>query len=232
MTHLPHGYVDCEVTLGRISSDDCVRIIRQNQMIADVKTFQLTMPQGIDRLSSAHYGARFRFYVRDSLDIQQGDILEAYLPLETASEPSLTETEAPARKSCGCMNETPFLSCPRNQVHSSGTTAQETFDSGEDLKQFESGAIRSKDADHARYDLIPRAALEAMTITLKKGADRYGEFNWKKGIPASDLMNHCLQHIYKWLDGDRSEEHIAHAMCNLAFLAHFETEKTKGEHDE
>jgi len=95
----------------------------------------------------------------------------------------------------------------------------------DNLKHFESGAVRSKDADHARYDLIPQAAIEAMAITLKKGEERYGKDNWKKGIPAEDLMNHCLQHIYKWLDGDRSEEHIAHAMCNLAFLAYFESIK-------
>ena len=91
----------------------------------------------------------------------------------------------------------------------------------EEFKEFQSGAKRSKDADHARYDLIPMAAMEAMAKTLCVGARRYGEFNWQKGIPASDLMNHCLQHIYKWLDGDRSEDHIGHAMCNLAFLAHF-----------
>ena len=92
-----------------------------------------------------------------------------------------------------------------------------------DLKQFASGAVQSKDADHARYDLIPRAAMEALARTLKEGADKYGAFNWKKGIPSSDLLNHCLQHLFKWLDGDRSEDHIGHAMCNLAFLTHFES---------
>jgi len=91
------------------------------------------------------------------------------------------------------------------------------------LKQFESGAIRSTDADRARYDLIPFAAMEALARTLKEGSDKYGESNWKQGLPASDLLNHCLQHIFKWLDGDRSEDHIGHAMCNLAFLAHFES---------
>lgn len=91
------------------------------------------------------------------------------------------------------------------------------------MKTFDSGAVRSTDADHARYDLIPRAAIEALGRTLKEGADKYGEQNWKKGIPTSDFLNHCLQHLYKYLDGDRSEDHIGHAMCNLAFLAHFES---------
>lgn len=90
-----------------------------------------------------------------------------------------------------------------------------------ELKQFESGAVRSTDADHARFDLIPFAAVEALGRTLKEGAEKYGEYNWQKGIPASDLLNHALQHIYKYLDGDYSEDHIGHAMTNLAFLAHF-----------
>lgn len=90
------------------------------------------------------------------------------------------------------------------------------------VRVFESGAVRSKDADHARYDLIPFAAMESMGRTLKEGADKYGEYNWQKGMPTGDLLNHTLQHLYKFIAGDRSENHIGHAMCNLAFLAHFE----------
>ena len=86
---------------------------------------------------------------------------------------------------------------------------------------FESGAMRSRDADHARYDLIPREAMELIGRTLKKGAEKYEALNWKKGLPESDLLNHALQHIYKWIDGDRSEDHVGHALANLAFLAHF-----------
>ena len=91
----------------------------------------------------------------------------------------------------------------------------------ENRKTFESGAQRSTDADHARYDLVPRAAIEFMARTLKEGAERYGEQSWRKGIPSSDLWNHLLQHAYKWIDGDRSEDHLGHLMCNAAFLCHF-----------
>jgi len=101
----------------------------------------------------------------------------------------------------------------------------QTEQEAQNMRQFESGAVLSRDADHARYDLIPRSALELMARTLKTGAEKYGEYNWQKGIPNGDLMNHCLQHIYKWLAGDRSEDHIGHALCNLAFLSHFNFEE-------
>ena len=91
----------------------------------------------------------------------------------------------------------------------------------DNLKEFESGAVRSADSDHARYDLIPYAGLELLGRTLKHGADRYGEFNWQKGIPQSDLINHAMQHLVKWGAGDRSEDHIGHCLANLCFLAHF-----------
>ena len=101
----------------------------------------------------------------------------------------------------------------------SGKSLRSTDES--ELHRFESGAVRSTDADHARYDLIPIAAMEAMATTLKQGAEKYGEHNWKLGIPVSDLWNHLLQHAFKWISGDRSENHIGHLLCNAAFLAHF-----------
>ena len=44
---------------------------------------------------------------------------------------------------------------------------------------------------------------------------RYVEDNWQKGIPIKDCLNHAIDHIYKYLSGDRTEDHLAHAACNL-----------------
>lgn len=90
------------------------------------------------------------------------------------------------------------------------------------MKVFPSGAKRSKDADGTRLDLIPLEFLRRVGATLMTGAEKYGEFNWQKGMPIAECANHALQHLYKYLDGDTSEDHIAHAACNLAFIAHYE----------
>lgn len=50
----------------------------------------------------------------------------------------------------------------------------------EKKKQFSTGAVRSKDADGTRYDLISPVGLRRLAETCKEGADKYGEGNWKK----------------------------------------------------
>jgi len=90
------------------------------------------------------------------------------------------------------------------------------------MKQFETGAVRSNDADNVRYDLITPIGLRRLAETYAEGAKKYGEHNWRKGIPASDLINHAIRHIYLWLDGDNREDHLAHAVWNLMTCMHFE----------
>ena len=76
-----------------------------------------------------------------------------------------------------------------------------------------------------RYDLIEPAFLDALGKTLQDGASRYGEHNWKAAIDdydfAKDTFNHLIEHLYKFRNGDRSEDHIGHASANLMFLNWF-----------
>lgn len=55
---------------------------------------------------------------------------------------------------------------------------------------------------------------------MAHGASRYGEGNWLKGMPLAFLLNHALAHIYTFLDGDRSEDHLGHAAANLLMACH------------
>ena len=91
--------------------------------------------------------------------------------------------------------------------------------------EFNSGAVRAK-LDTVRYDLISPRALFRLAVTYAEGAAKYGAHNWEKGMEASNLINHALQHIFSWLDGDDSgEDHLAHAFWNLAALMHFEEKR-------
>lgn len=89
-------------------------------------------------------------------------------------------------------------------------------------KTFETGAVRSTDADGVRFDLITPIGLRRLAETYNEGAKKYGSYNWLKGFPASDLSNHVIQHIYKWLNGDTSEDHLAHAAWGLFTIMHFQ----------
>ena len=88
--------------------------------------------------------------------------------------------------------------------------------------RFTTGAVRSSDAEATRYDLISPIGLEAVARTCAEGAAKYSDFNWERGMPVGDLLNHALRHIYKYLGGDRSEDHLPHAAWGLLAAIHSE----------
>lgn len=90
------------------------------------------------------------------------------------------------------------------------------------LTQFPSGAVRGTDTGSTRYDLITPIGLRRLAETYAEGSQKYGDYNWLKGIPASNLLNHAMKHIEQWRGGDASEDHLAHAAWNLLAIMHFE----------
>lgn len=73
-----------------------------------------------------------------------------------------------------------------------------------------------------RYDLISPIGLRRIAETYAEGSQKYGDHNWLKGMPASDLLNHALAHLNDFKRGDTSEDHLAHAAWNLIAMMHFQ----------
>ena len=90
----------------------------------------------------------------------------------------------------------------------------------EDLTHFETGAVRSVDANAYRFDLISPIGLRRLAATCKEGADKYSDFNWERGMPMHDLLNHVSNHLNQFYAGDRSEDHLAHAAWGLFGAMH------------
>lgn len=88
------------------------------------------------------------------------------------------------------------------------------------MVSFDSGAVRSSDAEETRYDLVSPIGLRAVAAACAEGAARYGDYNWEKGMPANDMLNHAIRHIYLFLAGDRSEDHLGHAAWNVMGAIH------------
>lgn len=88
-------------------------------------------------------------------------------------------------------------------------------------KTFESGAVR-EEIKGVRYDLISPVGLRRLAETYHEGAMKYGDWNWTKGMPVSDVLNHVLAHLVAYLGGDASEDHLAHAAWGLFAAMHFE----------
>jgi hypothetical protein len=87
--------------------------------------------------------------------------------------------------------------------------------SNEARKEYNTGAVRSSDCEEARYDLISPIGLRALARTYAEGARKFGPFNWENGMPAADLINHALTHIFKFLEGSRDEDDLGHAAWNI-----------------
>ena len=92
-----------------------------------------------------------------------------------------------------------------------------------EFNTFKSGAQRTKDTEHVRYDLICPEALKRLATVYAEGAAKYGDLNWCKGLPIADTVNHAINHLQLWIAGDRSEDNLAKAVWGLFSIMHFES---------
>lgn len=64
------------------------------------------------------------------------------------------------------------------------------------------------------YDNRYKAMLE-VAKHFEDGAKKYGENNWKKGIPVNSYIDSAVRHYIKWLDGWDDEPHDRAVLWNL-----------------
>lgn len=86
--------------------------------------------------------------------------------------------------------------------------------------KFGTGAVRSSTFEEFRYDLVSPVGIREVARACAEGAEKYSDFNWERGMPVHDLLNHAIAHVYQFLAGDRSEPHLGHAAWNLLAACH------------
>lgn len=77
--------------------------------------------------------------------------------------------------------------------------------------------------------LIPRSAIEAEARVLAVGAEKYGRYNWQRGMNWSRFIDAALRHIFAFADGENydtgaegsQELHLANARACLGFLIEY-----------
>jgi len=87
-------------------------------------------------------------------------------------------------------------------------------DSGE-REEFETGAIRDTEGGKPRFDLIPVEALYRLAQHYSNGAKKYGQDNWRKGLPIERCYSSALRHLYQYRMGDISEDHLSAVVFNI-----------------
>jgi hypothetical protein len=80
------------------------------------------------------------------------------------------------------------------------------------------------------WSLVDYKSLESMVKVLEYGVEKYARNNWKKGMPATQIIESMLRHTYKLLEGELVDsesgiEHIGHIQCNAMFLSYVLSEK-------
>lgn len=78
----------------------------------------------------------------------------------------------------------------------------------------------------SRHDLIPPFAQEQYARVLTKGAEKYAAHNWRKGMAWSKVIASLKRHINAFESGEDYDPetgllHMAHVMCNAAFLSEY-----------
>jgi hypothetical protein len=96
-----------------------------------------------------------------------------------------------------------------------------TKDSGQ-REEFDTGAVRDVQEGKGRYDLISFYALHRLAGLYERGAVKYSERNWEKGVKASRCLSSALRHIAQYMMGMKDEDHLAGAAWNIFAVMHFE----------
>lgn len=96
----------------------------------------------------------------------------------------------------------------------------------------ENNVAKKFDQGKAPIDLISTPALIELAKVLDFGAQRYGRFNWAKGLNYSRIIAAVFRHLWAWNNRqDKDQEsglsHLAHAMAGLMFLLDYEHRNLK-----
>ena len=97
-----------------------------------------------------------------------------------------------------------------------------------------SGLVARTDVLGSGKRYIPLSALEALGEVFLEGIPKYGENNWKGGAGDKryqlERWEHADTHLRKWLEGDRTENHLAKVMWFCA--TQIELERMEREKEE
>ena len=94
-------------------------------------------------------------------------------------------------------------------------TGQENPLYKEENRQWDTGAQRDTGDGKLRMSLLPDKELDRVLKRYYDGAIKYGESNWKKGMPLSVYYDSAFRHLQAWWRDEQDEDHAAAVVWNL-----------------
>lgn len=94
-----------------------------------------------------------------------------------------------------------------------------TKDSGQRV-EFPSGFRRDVQEGKPRYDLIPPEMLKRLAELYARGAEKYGDNNWREADPGSKVemarfQASAFRHFMQWMNGEMDEDHASAIVFNV-----------------
>ena len=93
----------------------------------------------------------------------------------------------------------------------------ETKDSGERV-EYESGFHRDSTKNKPRYDLIPPELLKRLAELYARGAEKYGDNNWRLATTPEEINRFkasAFRHFMQWQSGEEDEDHASATLWNV-----------------
>lgn len=94
------------------------------------------------------------------------------------------------------------------------------------MSELFKGGVARKDDGKVRMHLVPVTPIQELARVLEFGARKYSPNGWRAGMAWNRVMDSCERHIGAWKQGEDTDPetglpHLAHALCNLAFLLEY-----------
>lgn len=87
---------------------------------------------------------------------------------------------------------------------------------------YQTGAVRHVSGNKGRCDLLPMCALLRISHHVEDSLANYPERNWEKGMPMHNMLDSAIRHLFKYMDGQIDEDHLAAAATNLLMAMYTE----------
>ena len=81
-------------------------------------------------------------------------------------------------------------------------------------RQFISGAKRNNDNGKPKPLYLPFDVLMRVARHYEKGSSKFGNHNWRKGIPSTEYFNSMTRHISQYWEGKQDEDHLSAIVFN------------------
>lgn len=86
---------------------------------------------------------------------------------------------------------------------------QEEYGKKEGIREFETGAVRDSNKGKPLIHTLLGYTRQRFGYHMAKNADKYGPFNFLKGIPTEAALESLDRHLAAYMAGDRSEDHLS-----------------------